>query len=203
MSDHSHSTYFCSYPDKACTIDTLASANPSGDTTYYFDTLRAADIATVSCLDDRTLLYRGQAEAGGMAYEILARLLSDGPVHCVASTPAGNSTLVAAGKRQTLIWTGETEYNIDAGTAAKGFSFKGPDPHAAALSSLAAASRSGSARLLANHLRDYTALYDGFALDLGQVVDEDRTTDELVKAYATGEGNVYLEWLVFNLGRFL
>ncbi|KAH7105024.1 glycoside hydrolase family 95 protein [Auriculariales sp. MPI-PUGE-AT-0066] len=195
-------TYFCSYPDKACVVDTTASSTPSDGTVYYFDTLRTADIASVTCFDDHTLLYRGQAEAGGMAYEILARILSNGPVQCSESSSPGNATLVATGARQTLIWTGETEYNIDAGTPAQRFSFKGPDPHAAALKSLSAATKSGLARLLANHLRDYTTLYDAFALDLGQEIDKERTTDELVQAYSMDEGNVYLEWLVFNLGRF-
>ena len=156
----------------------------------------------MSCYDDNTLLYRGQAEANGMTYEILARIVSDGPVTCSAAT-VGNATLTASGKRQTLVWTGETEYNIEAGTKAAGYSFKGPDPHAAALKSLTTATKAGLARLLSSHLRDFTALFDGFSLDIGQKVDNERSTDELVAAYQTGEGNPYLEWLTFSLGRFL
>ena len=43
----------------------------------------------------------------------------------------------------------------------------------------------------------------GFGLDLGQTADFNTPTDELVAAYETDVGNPYLEWLLFNFGRYL
>lgn len=184
-------------------MNTVASQPSSEPAVYHFDTLRTSDYASVSCLDSRTLIYRGQAEPGGMTYEILARLVvGSGSTGSCAGTP-GNATLVGAGKQQTVLIAGGTNYNIDAGTRAQNYSFAGPDPHAAALSALSKATAATHATLLARHTTDYSALFHGFELDLGQKPDFTKTTDELVAEYATGTGNVYLEWLLFNLGRFM
>ncbi|KZV83726.1 hypothetical protein EXIGLDRAFT_742074 [Exidia glandulosa HHB12029] len=196
-------TSFCSFPDEVCVVNTVASQSPSGPTVYHFDTLRTPDYASVSCLDKRTIVYRGQAEPGGMTYELLARLIvgSDASVQCTG-TP-GNATLASSSREQTVLIAGGTNYNIDAGTRATNYSFVGPDPHMAALSALSKATAQSYSSLFSRHTSDYSKLFHGFELDLGQKPDPSKTTDELVAEYSTATGNVYLEWLLFNLGRFM
>ncbi|EJD54534.1 glycoside hydrolase family 95 protein [Auricularia subglabra TFB-10046 SS5] len=193
-------TYFCSFPDQVCVVNTEGTGNDTA--IYSLDTLRPRDYASVACLDKSTLAYRGLAESSGMTYEILVRLISSSP-DSVTCSGAGNATLTGSGARQMVLITGATNYNIDAGTRAHNFSFAGPDPHASALNSLSKASRSSYEALLSRHIDDYSALFHGFELDLGQKPDVVKPTDQLVAEYVTGTGNVYLEWLLFNLGRFM
>jgi alpha-L-fucosidase 2 len=104
-----------------------------------------------------------------------------------------------------ISWVGGTEYALEAGDAAHGFSFRGPDPHDA-LSALLSPSTpmltfSG---ILDQHVRDYkAALTDKFSLSLGQKPKLDLPTDVLKAEYKTDIGDTYLEWLMFNYGRYL
>ena len=46
-------------------------------------------------------------------------------------------------------------------------------------------------------------MYDNFALDLGQKPDLETPTDVLRSQYEVDTGNPYLEWVLFNYGRYL
>ncbi len=143
-----------------------------------------------------------------MAFEILARVSASGnnaSVAC-ASINTNNATISVRGASASWItWVGGTDYDANAGDAAHGFSFKGVDPHDAlvALIGPATATPSTYADILATHIADYSALMDKFQLDLGQKPDLDTPTDQLRDAYQTDIGDTYLEWLLFNFGRYL
>ena len=143
-----------------------------------------------------------------MAFEILARVSTSGTDASVTCTPAAtnNATISVQGASASWItWVGDTDYDANAGDAAHNFSFKGVDPHDALVARIrpATATPSTYANILAAHIVDYSQVVDKFHLDLGQEPDFDTPTDELRSAYQTDVGDTYLEWLLFNFGRYL
>jgi alpha-L-fucosidase 2 len=140
-----------------------------------------------------------------MDYEILARVQTSPTGLAVCNSAAsGNATVtVAAADAAWITWVGGTEFNLDAGDAVQSFSFKGADPHDALMFLLQNATASSYSSLLSTHMTDYQSGTGKFSLSLGQTPDLSRSTDELVGSYQTGTGNPYLEWLLFNYGRYM
>ncbi|KAI0367157.1 hypothetical protein BV20DRAFT_1024789 [Pilatotrama ljubarskyi] len=202
---------FCSHPAQAClqhVNTTDSSALPT--LTYAYSVAAEAGIPTptVSCFDNSTLQITGTASSPGMAFEILARLTAlpgSASVSC-ASSGNGNATLsVTRAQEAWITWVGGTDYSMDAGDAAHDFSFKGADPHDALIALLTPATASSTSYddLRSAHVEDYSGLMTRFELDLGQTPDLETPTDVLKAQYATDEGNTYLEWVLFNYGRYL
>jgi alpha-L-fucosidase 2 len=154
-----------------------------------------------------------------MMYEILARTTAPGgTVRCIQlPVPSGsppNATIEVSGsaKEAWITWVGDTNFDQDAGNAASGFTFQGPDPHDTLIALLDNSTTDRSAifdDILAEHVGDYQAVATTpFALDIGQTSQLDTPTDGLMKKYqvdAVGnlDANVYIEWLIFNFGRYL
>ena len=211
FSSITHSETFCSHPAEACVqhISTSdASALPALTYAYSVAAEPGLPTPTVACFDNSTLKITGTASNPGMAFEILARASTLGSDASVTCAPAGanNATLTVRGATAAwLTWVGGTDYDMDAGDAAHGFSFKGADPHPRLVALLDEVPRLAPTfeELRAFHLSDYSSVTTAFSLDLGQEPDFDTPTDELKAAYRTDTGNVYLEWLLFNYGRYL
>lgn len=171
----------------------------------------------VTCIDNSTLLLRNNISNPGMAYELMARVNAIGPgsrISCnelLTATGSTNATISVVGAQQAWItWVGDTEYDMSAGDAAHAFSFRkaGGVPTSALLALLDAASpRTASvahyAALFDAHVAAHRSLLGGFSLSLGQTPNLDTPTDELKAAYRTDVGNPYLEWVLFNYGRYL
>ncbi|TFK47366.1 glycoside hydrolase family 95 protein [Heliocybe sulcata] len=208
-----HATYyretFCSQPTQACTehINTTSTFLPT--VTYAWSALSQTGLPApnITCFDSSTLQVRGYVASPGMLYELLFRAQGAGPganVTCTPSTGGAtpNATLTVRGAQESWVtWVGGTEYSMDAGDEAHGLSFRGPDPHLSLVSLLSPSTSYQSA--LAEHIADYTSLISPFSLDLGQTPDLSTPTDQLRMAYQTDTGNPYLEWLMFNFGRYL
>ncbi|TBU60468.1 Six-hairpin glycosidase-like protein [Dichomitus squalens] len=202
---------FCSHPTQACVqrINTTdASTLPALTYAYSVDAESGIPIPTVSCFDNSTLQITGTASSPGMAFEILARVSASGTNASIVCAPTGtnNATISVSGASDAFItWVGGTDYDADAGDAVHSFSFKGADPHDAlvALIEPATASATTYDGALAAHIADYAGLITKFELDLGQTPDFATPTDQLHDAYQTDVGNPYLEWLLFNFGRYL
>jgi alpha-L-fucosidase 2 len=154
-----------------------------------------------------------------MMYELLVHATAPGgTVRCVPfpvcfGCPL-NATIEVSGsaKEAWITWVGDTNFEQDAGNAASGFTFQGPDPHDTLMTLLNNITTGHSASfnsILAEHVNDYQAVaVTPFALDLGQTAQLNTPTDQLMKKYqvdAVGNlnANVYTEWLVFNFGRYL
>ena len=154
-----------------------------------------------------------------MLYELLARvhtttvLSSPSSVtRCIQSAAAPgtppNATIEVSSRSVSeawISWVGGTEYSLDAGDAAHGFSFRGPDPHDSLLfllnQPMSSLTFSG---ILDQHVKDYKAtLTNKFSLSLGQKPRLDIPTDAVKAAYKIDVGDTYLEWLMFNYGRYL
>lgn len=215
---------FCSHPTQTCTqhiTSTVSSSAPAGlpALSYAFSSELEPDLPApnITCQDSSTLRIRGFVDTPGMLYEILARVSVTGsPVNVVKCiqfpVPFGappNATIEVVGgsvREAWISWVGGTEYSMDAGDAAHDFSFRGPDPHDALLRLINPPSTGVMtyARILAQHIADYkAALTDKFSLSLGQTPRLDVPTDVIKAAYKTDIGDPYLEWLLFNYGRYL
>ncbi|ORX36121.1 glycosyl hydrolase family 65, N-terminal domain-domain-containing protein [Kockovaella imperatae] len=194
-------TGFCSYPDKQC-VYYAASSGPSS-TTFGFNTERTLSSANVTCIDDKTLSYWGQAEPNGMQYEIQARCSSDGTISC-SSAVQGNATLsVVNATSVTCVLAGDTEYNIDAGTAESNYSFAG-NPYHENVGKIINSSCVDFEPLFEHHLADHQELYGAFEIDLGATnTNTSATTQDLIDRYTIEAGDVQLEQLIFNFGRYL
>ncbi|KAH9950824.1 glycoside hydrolase family 95 protein [Amylocystis lapponica] len=198
---------FCSHPAQACVqyINTSDSSVLPG-LTYAFDIEPDFPTPNITCLDNSTLRFNGFASVPGMGYEILAHA-STSPNATTFCVPSGaNATLGVEGATEAWItWMGATEYDMSAGNSAHNFSFRGVDPDAALRSLLYSVATPSTSyeSLLAEHTADYAALMSRFSLDLGQTPDLSTPTDALKTAYQTTVGNPYLEWLLFNYGRYM
>lgn len=180
---------------------------------YAFAALQGLPTPNITCADNATLRLNGLVADPGMAYEMLARVSvsSGGTVECTSvpsinkMAPAVNATIsVTNATSAAVLWVGGTNYDIDAGDEEHKFSFQGPDPHDVLVSLLSDASDKSYAELLQDHIEDFAAILSAdFSLDLGQTVKPDVPTDQRKAAYAIDKGDVYLEWLLFNYGRYL
>ncbi|KAI0646085.1 glycoside hydrolase family 95 protein [Trametes meyenii] len=206
---------FCSHPAQACLQHINASdSDVLPALTYAYSIAAESGIPTpvVSCFDNSTLSISGTASDPGMAFEILARVTalsgtgSSATVACSPSSSGGNATLAVSGAREAWVtWVGGTDYDMDAGNVAHGFSFRGADPHDALVGLLSPATSSSTTydALRAAHVADHASVLSAFSLDLGQKPDLETPTDVLKAQYRTDTGNTYLEWVLFNYGRYL
>ncbi|KZT06742.1 glycoside hydrolase family 95 protein [Laetiporus sulphureus 93-53] len=199
---------FCSNPAEACIQYLNTSADSLPELTYAFSIALDAGlpVPNVTCYDQSTLMVRGLVNDPGMTYEVLARVYAS-PSATVSCTASGaNATIsVENASEAWIFWVGGTNYDMYAGNAANGFSFAGPDPHDALLALLSGTNASDStyADLLAAHVADYTSVMSSFSLSLGQTPDFATPTDQLKDAYQYNVGNPYLEWVLFNFGRYM
>jgi alpha-L-fucosidase 2 len=203
--------YVCSYPDKICS-HTTSSSKYIPETSYSIKTTQGHSNFQQSCQDNSTLILRGQAGSNntGMLYEVIGMIKGtsghDARIDC-----ANGVITVTNATDIWFIWTGGTEYDINTGNAAAGYTFKGPDPHASNLATLSSIGSSSYTSFVARHVKDYVhGTSQSFQLNLGQQVDWTRSTDELLAAYQNGKasGNIgghasLLEWILFNYGRHL
>ncbi|KAJ7864980.1 glycoside hydrolase family 95 protein [Mycena olivaceomarginata] len=203
---------FCSHPTQACSHHVSVSTGTLAPLSFAFSSALEDGLPTpnITCLDSSTLRVRGTAGTPGMLYEILGRVRSTGgkvacitfPVH--SGAPPNATVVVTDSKEAWISWVGGTEFSQDAGDAAHDFSFKGPDPHAAVLALLSGrVSTASYSTLRAEHFADVKQALGAFSLDLGQKADLGTSTDVLIEAYQIDTGNPYLEWVMFNYGRYL
>ncbi|KAF8749877.1 Glycosyl hydrolase family 65, N-terminal domain [Rhizoctonia solani] len=181
-------TYFCSNPTRACTVHTASSAPGAFSATFSFSSLDGLPTRNITCLDTSTIQLRGYAASPGMLYEILASIRHAGPAGssaaCVVDGKSGDAVLVTKGSTEAWVsWVGGTEYSMETGNAQ---SREGERREWAGESHWGLPGSTG--RVLAGH---------------GQKMEKTKTTAELRKEYKTDVGNPYLEWLMFNYGRYM
>ncbi|KAH7337881.1 glycoside hydrolase family 95 protein [Rhizoctonia solani] len=201
-------TYFCSNPTRACTVHTTSTTPGGFSATFSFSSLEGLPTRNITCLDSSTIQLRGYAGSPGMVYEILGKIQQSGPANssagCSVDAKSGDAVLVTKGSTEAWVrWVGGTEYSMETGNAASGYTFKGADPHGELVRLLAKASGENVAMALATHMADYRSALGGFSLNIGQKFDSTKTTAQLRNEYKTDVGNSYIEWLLFNYGRYM
>ncbi|KAF8811090.1 glycoside hydrolase family 95 protein [Phlegmacium glaucopus] len=218
-------TTFCSHPSRACIEHIESSSKTALPTmTYAFtsDLELGLPVPNITCLSSNSMLVRGQvSQSPSMAYALVFRAYASSVkshIQCIQSAvTAGsppNATLHIAGTSENteawITWTGDTEYDMDAGDMVHGFSFRGVDPVTKLLSSSGTNSESESFQDYQTVLRRHTAdihdtLYAPFALDIGQIPVLDIPSDVLKSTYTIDgpTSNAYVDWILFNYGRYL
>lgn len=175
-------------------MHTVSSAPGALSATFSFSSLEGLPTREITCLDSTTVQLRGFASSPGMLYEILARIQQSGPANstakCIVDATSGEALLTVRGSTEAWVsWVGGTEYSMETGNAASGYSFKGADPHASLVSLLASATKQSVKSAVAAHIADYQTAQGGFSLDLGQKFNPTKTTAELWQSYKTDIGN--------------
>ncbi|KEP50433.1 glycoside hydrolase family 95 protein [Rhizoctonia solani 123E] len=201
-------TYFCSNPTRACTVHTVSSTPGGFTANFSFSSLLGLPTPNITCLDTSTIWLRGYVGSPGMLYEILGTIQQTGPSNstgrCILDANSGHAVLVVNGSTEAWVsWVGGTEYSMETGNAASGYTFKGADPHIGLIALLMKATAQNMVTSLATHIADYRSALGGFSLNIGQKFGNTKNTAELRKEYKTDTGNPYLEWLLFNYGRYL
>ena len=197
--------YFASYPDKVMVI--RLNASKAGALSF---TLRPTipflgdgKSGAVTAQDD-TVTLSGVMTYFKIKFEGQFKVIPTGGT-MNASSSEGTITVSDADSAVILIAVG-TNYQFDPQvflTAEPTDKLKGfPDPHAKVTGYLTDAAAKSYEELLANHLADYTELYDRVSLDLGATAPT-IPTDELVDAYPDGSSSRYLEELAFQFGRYM
>ena len=214
----------CSNPTRSCTqhINVMStSSTPSAlpKISFFFSSALqdGLPVPNITCLNPSTLKVRGSVGAPSMLYEILLHATAPGgDVNCIQLLDLGsqqNATLEITGSAEEawLTWVGDTNYNLDAGTPASNFSYRGLDPHDNLVSLLtrAASPNLTFTNILREHVNDYKAgLAAPFSIDLGQKAYLDVPIDVLMDRYqvdalGNADGNLFIDWLAFNFGRYL
>jgi alpha-L-fucosidase 2 len=80
---------------------------------------------------------------------------------------------------------------------------EGPDPAQSTLARLDAVSRRTPESLRTAHVRDFSALFDRVALDVGRTPQDEKPTHVRLREYAAGASDPGLEALYFQFGRYL
>ena len=210
LTDSGDRETFCPHPILAC-VQYVNSTSPLPPLTYAFSVgaETGLPIPNVTCFDNSTLSIRGYVSDPGMLYEILAQVEAPGGAAACSAVPGSsppNATLSINGTSEAWItWVGDTNYDMAAGNAAFNYSFQGPDPHNNVVNLLASANLKSTDydSILAEHIADYQSIMGPFSLSLGQIPDFSTPTDQILALYQTNIGNTYLEWLIFNYGRYL
>jgi len=168
--------------------------------TYSFQNIARLPEQTLICKGSDVVVLRGTAGTPGMVYEIMAKVktLPTSRVSC------DNGVLTVTNAQESVIyWTGAMEYDINKGTALSGYSFKGPDPHGVVLAHIESISSNLYSAFYRAHIIDVKTTLQRFMLDISQKPDYTHTTDNLIGAYTQTQGNILLEWLLFQYGRYL
>ena len=151
--------------------------------------------AQIAAADDR-LTASGSLAGNGMRYASQVRVLHEGGSVWIE----GQSIAFRGCDTLTLILGAGTSYVGDAAA-----DFRGDDPLPRVAAQVTAASARSWNRLLAEHQKDYRALFDRVSLDVGPSAPTRRAlpTDARIEAYTAEGQDPELEALYFQFGRYL
>jgi alpha-L-fucosidase 2 len=163
-------------------------------TDMHKGTIRAVGNRLISSGSLKGYQYEGNKPyALALNYEAQVSVLTDGG----ALEVVGQSIAFKKANTVTLFLDAGTDFVQD-----RRQGWRGPPPHRAISSRLEAAARKSYSRLLADHLRDYGALFSRVTIDLGPavVLPTDLRLVNLSQSHSPDPG---LEALLFQYGRYL
>jgi alpha-L-fucosidase 2 len=182
--------YFCSQPDQV--LVARFTADQPGSYTGSLELNDAHDAQTVAGKDRLTV--RG-ALNNGLKYETQLIVVPEG-----GTLATNGATLEFKNCNSlTLVVAAGTDYAMD--YAAK---YRGPDPHARITRQVEKAAAREYGALKARHEKDFQALFDRVALDVGQSSSNQiALPTDVRKLPAAGMTDPGLEALLFQYGRYL
>lgn len=194
--------YFCSYPDSVM-VWKYQSEGGLQDLVFTFNTPQIID--TVTVVDGNSLLYQGHVENNGMkwALRVAAKAINGGSVEADA---AKRTISVTGADDVEFLLAGDTDYRMNfSPDTSDPKAFVGTDPAVIVNKVIDAASRKSYEQLYADHLKDYSNLYNRVVLAINP--DESRPsdlpTDKRLHAYRNDTIDHGLEETYYNFGRYL
>lgn len=187
--------YFASYPDGVL-VTRLTADRPGAIDVGVSQTIPSGRSNTQVTRDGGRLTVAGNLDDNQMRFESQLQVIADGG--SVGGTT--NTVQVTDADAVTIVLGAGTNYADVYPT------YRGDDPHPRVTATVDAAAAKPYADLRADHVADYTELFDRFTLDLGQQTPT-TPTDDLRTGYAAGtlapEHARYLEVLYAQYGRYL
>lgn len=192
------SEYYCSYPTTSCHIHTNSTDGKAPATVNSFFTARPANASAITCLSSSSLLYTSSADPTvpqAMQFSFIAKVTVQG---ATATCSSSNGTISISAGATDVFWSivGDTQYDIDRGTPETGFTFSnGKNTAAAAKALIATVDDLSASQIAAQHASDWSALYNGFELVLGDVseISDAKTTNASIEAFTWEKGDLLLE----------
>lgn len=199
--------YFTSYPDKVMAIRLNASKPGTLSFTLRpsIPFLGAGKSGSVSAKDD-ILTLSGVMNYFNIKFEGQFKVIPEGGTMKANQDKSQATITVSDANSAVILIAVGTNYKFDsqvfltkkAEEKLEGF----PHPHDKVTGYISDAAAKSYEELLANHLADYTELYDRVSFDLG-AEEPAIPTNELVDAYPGGDSSRYLEELAFQFGRYM
>jgi alpha-L-fucosidase 2 len=187
-----HRAYFCSYPDQVMVA--RFTANHPAALTMRVGMASAHRHGHILAKGNELVL-SGKLTNNGMGYQAVLLIR----IHGGTWRDDGNAISIKKTDTVTLLLAAATSY-LDQYP-----NYSGNHYRALNRKVMAAASRKSYATLLADHERDYRALFDRVRLDLGASSDSDSnlSTRQRLEAYGKGAADPELATLIFQYGRYL
>jgi alpha-L-fucosidase 2 len=185
-------TFFCSYPDQVMVLHFTCSQPGALHLILH---LRSPHQGASITTHGNRLILQGKLPDNGLGYQAIALLRPEGKN---AQWTAGADQIeLQHADAATILLTAATGYRPDDPA------YRGKDYQAANAKILAAVRDKSYADLLADHEKDYQALFGAVNLDLGQSPGEKLPTDQRLIAYHQGASDPALAALFFQFGRYL
>jgi alpha-L-fucosidase 2 len=185
--------YFASYPDGVIVM--RIAADRPGKISFKA-ALTAPDNRSIALgARDGRITEAGALKDNGLNYEAQLQVIAEGGTR--SDAPDGSVTVTGADAAMLILSAG-TDYSTHYPD------YRGAGPHDAVQRRVDRASAKGYAALAADHEKDYRALFDRVALEIGQKMP-DEPTDVLLSHYTDGASAAdrALEGLLFQYGRYL
>jgi alpha-L-fucosidase 2 len=185
--------YFASYPDGVIVM--RVTADKPGKIGFKVAVATPDNRSITLGVYDGRITEAGALKDNGLKYEAQLQVIAEGGTR--SDAPDGSVT-VAGADAAVLILSAGTSY------AQHYPDYRGADPHDAVQQRVDRATAKGYAALAAAHEKDYRALFDRVALEIGQKMP-DEPTDVLLSHYRDGASTAdrALEGLFFQYGRYL
>ncbi|KAI1323734.1 glycoside hydrolase family 95 protein [Xylariaceae sp. FL0255] len=206
--DQFNTTIFCSYPDQVCVYSIESTSELPTITVSFEDLLDPANLSSVACSEGSVKItgYTQQASPLGMKFYASAKAIGGSTI---TSCPSTGGLAIESGtgrKSQTIVISGGTDYDQDAGNARDGFSFQGKDPVPVTDALISTASSKTYENLLHTHVNDYQSIFASFKLDLPDVKNSSALeTSAAIARYnwTDTSGDPFIESLLFDYSRYL
>ena len=185
--------YFASYPDGVIVV--RVAADKPGKISFKAAFATPDNRSVTLGAHDGRITEAGALKDNGLKYEAQLQVIAEGGTR--GDAPDGSVT-VAGADAAVLILSAGTDYALHYPD------YRGADPHDAVQQRVDRAAAKGYAALAADHEKDYRALFDRVALEIGQKMP-DEPTDVLLSHYTDGASAAdrALEGLFFQYGRYL
>lgn len=191
---------FISYPDNVMVFQYAADKKGMQNLKLSYGTNPVAEGA-IKPVGTNGLIYTGRLDNNQMEFVIRFQAITKGGT---ISNSNGSITINGADEVLFLV-TADTDYKINFNPDFNDpKTYVGVDPAATTKKWMDNALRKGYSKLLSDHYKDYTSLFDRVQLNINpEISASTQPTPKRLKAYRQGQADFGLEELYYQFGRYL